>query len=154
MPEAAEVATSNVYALNTGDGGASRLRLLDQVYGPSTRRMLLDAGLGERTRALDLACGIGRVSCWMASRTGPASAVVAADVNTDQLVVARLHCSTCEHLSTVEYIEANAYETGLPEESFDLVHMRLLLCHLTEPFKVLREATACSSQAGFSSARI
>jgi len=139
MGEGAKGTASDVYALDTGESGAARLRLLDQVYGPSTRRMLLDAGLGEGTRALDLACGIGAVSCWMASRIGPAGALVAGDVNPDQLVVAKSHCSKCEHTPPVEYIETSAYDTGLPEESFDLVHTRLLLCHLTEPAKALRE---------------
>jgi SAM-dependent methyltransferase len=139
MPEGAKGTASDVYALDTGDSGAARLRLLDQVYGPFTRRMLLDAGLDEETRALDLACGIGSIACWMASWIGPAGAVVAGDVNPDQLVVAKSHCSKCEHLPTIDYIEANAYDTGLPAESFDLVHMRLLLCHLTEPAKALRE---------------
>jgi SAM-dependent methyltransferase len=33
----------------------------------------------------------------------------------------------------------SAYATGLPSGSFEIVHMRLLLCHLTEPKKVLPE---------------
>jgi SAM-dependent methyltransferase len=39
-----------------------------------------------------------------------------------------------------EYIEVNAYDTGFASGSFDIVHMRLLLCHLTDPLKVLTEA--------------
>jgi SAM-dependent methyltransferase len=139
MAEGAKGTASDVYVLGTGEAAADRLRLLDEVYGPSTRKMLLDAGLGPGTRALDLACGIGAVSCWMATQVGPMGSVVAADVNPDQLVVSKWHCAKCDHLP-IDYIEASAYATGFPDESFDLVHMRLLLCHLTEPAKVLREA--------------
>lgn len=139
VKEGSKGSASDVYALDTGDAGAARLRLLDQVYGPSTRRMLRDAGLGEGTRALDLACGIGAVSCWMANQVGVTGAVVAGDVNPDQLVVAKGHCARCAHPAPIQYIEASAYDTGLAAESFDLVHMRLLLCHLTEPAKALRE---------------
>lgn len=138
MAEGAKGTATDVYVLDTGDAGAERLRLLDKVYGPSTREMLLDAGLGEGKRALDVACGIGAVSCWMATQVGPAGSVVAADVNPDQLVVSKWHCAKCEHLP-IEYVEASAYATGFADECFDLVHMRLLLCHLTEPGKVLRE---------------
>ena len=139
MAEGAKGTATDVYVLGTGEAAADRLRLLDEVYGPSTRKMLLDAGLGPGRRALDLACGVGAVSCWMAAQVGAMGSVVAADVNPDQLVVSKWHCAKCDHLP-IEYIEASAYETGFPDESFDLVHMRLLLCHLTEPAKVLREA--------------
>lgn len=138
--EGAKGTASDVYALDTGDSGADRLRLLDRVYGSSTRRMLLDAGLREGTRALDLACGIGAVSCWIAKQVGLKGSVVAGDVNPDQLVVAKGNCAKCDHPVAIDYAEVSAYETGFPDESFDLVHMRLLLCHLTEPAKVLREA--------------
>jgi len=138
MVEGAKGTASDVYLLGTGDAAAERLRLLDKVYGPSTRTMLRDAGLREGMRVLDLASGIGAVSCWLATQVGPTGSVIAADVNPDQLVVAKWHCAKCEHLP-IDYIEASAYETGFPAESFDLVHIRLLLCHLTDPARVLRE---------------
>jgi ubiquinone/menaquinone biosynthesis C-methylase UbiE len=140
LQQGAKGTTDDVYALDTGEAGAARLRLLDHVYGPATRSMLSDAGLKEGTRALDLACGIGAVTCWMASRVGVKGSVVAADINPDQLLVAKSHCAECRHPAAITYIHASAYESGLEEESFDLIHMRLLLCHLTEPAKVLREA--------------
>jgi ubiquinone/menaquinone biosynthesis C-methylase UbiE len=137
--DGAKGTANDVYALDTGDSGAPRLRLLDHVYGASTRRMLEEAGLSKGSRILDLACGIGAVSCWLANEAGATGQVVAGDVNPDQLVVAKWHCAKCEHPAPIQYIETSAYATGLPAESFDIVHMRLLLCHLTEPDKVLNE---------------
>jgi ubiquinone/menaquinone biosynthesis C-methylase UbiE len=137
--DGAKGTASDVYALDTGDAGAARLRLLDQVYGASTRRMLQEGGLSKGSRVLDLACGIGAVSCWLANEVGATGEVVAGDVNPDQLVVAKWHCAKCEHPAPIQYIETSAYETGFPSESFDIVHVRLLLCHLTEPEKVLHE---------------
>ena len=139
VTDGAKGTASDVYALDTGDAGAARLRLLDQVYGTSTRRMLQEAGLARGSRVLDLACGVGAVSCWLANEAGATGQVVAGDVNPDQLVVAKWHCAKCEHPAPIQYIETSAYATGLPSESFDIVHMRLLLCHLTEPEKVLDE---------------
>lgn len=104
VTDGARGTASDVYALDTGDTGAARLRLLDQVYGASTRHMLQEAGLRKGS-----------------------------------LVVAKWHCAKCEHPAPIQYIETSAYSTGLPSGSFDIVHMRLLLCHLTEPEKVLEE---------------
>ena len=137
--DGAKGSASDVYALETGEAGAARLRLLDEVYGTCTRRMLREAGLRAGSRVLDLACGIGAVSCWLAGQVGATGKVIAGDVNPDQLVVAKWHCAKCEHPAPIEYIETSAYATGLPAESFDIVHMRLLLCHLTDPEKVLAE---------------
>lgn len=134
-----QVTTGDAYALKTGDSGAERLRLLDRVYGASTRRMLLEAGLKPGMRVLDMACGVGTVTCWIAEQVGASGSVVAADVSPDQLRVARATWESCEGLPPVEYIEASAYDTGLPAESFDLVHTRLLLCHLNRPEDAIRE---------------
>ena len=127
------------YVLTTGDNGADRLRLLDKVYGASTRRMLLEAGLRPGMRVLDVACGVGTVTCWIAEQVGERGAVVAADISPDQLAVARETWASCEGLQPVEFIEASAYDTGLPAESFDLVHTRLLLCHLNRPEDAIAE---------------
>jgi SAM-dependent methyltransferase len=139
MAEGAKGTASDVYVLGTGSHGAERLRLLDDVYGAFTRQLLIEAGVGPGKRVLDIACGVGTVSCWLAGKVGPTGSVVAADVNPDQLVVAKGYWSECEDLQPVEFIEASAYNTGLPSESFDIVHCRLLLCHLTKPADVLRE---------------
>jgi 2-polyprenyl-3-methyl-5-hydroxy-6-metoxy-1,4-benzoquinol methylase len=148
MAEGAKGTATDVYLLDVGEAAAARLRLLDQVYGASTRRMLLEAGLREGSRVLDLACGVGAVSCWLASQVGATGKVIAGDVNPDQLVVAKWHCAKCDHPAPIEYMEANAYDTGLASGSFDIVHMRLLLCHLTDPLKVLIEAYRLLKRGG------
>lgn len=139
MAEGAKGTSTDAYTLDTGAAAAARLHLVDEVYGASTRRILLEAGLKPGMRVLDLACGVGTVSCWMAAIVGPTGSVVGVDVNPDQLAVARGHWAQCEGLPPVEFMEASAYETGLPSESFDLVHCRLLLCHLQTPAVAIAE---------------
>lgn len=128
-----------VYVLTTGDSGAARLRLLDEIFGDSTRRMLLEAGLRPGMRVLDMACGVGTVSCWLAGQVGPTGRVVAADISAAQLTVARSAWEACGDLPEIEFVEASAYDTGFAAESFDLVHCRLMLCHIERPEAVLRE---------------
>jgi ubiquinone/menaquinone biosynthesis C-methylase UbiE len=131
---------ANTYVLDTGsESAAARLRLVDEVYGTSTRLMLREAGLKPGMRVLDMACGVGTVSCWMAGEVGPTGKVVAADISAGQLEVARATWKACADLPEIEFVEASVYDTGLPAESFDLIHARLLLCHLDQPDKALRE---------------
>ena len=42
-------------------------------------------------------------------------------------------------LNNIKFIEGNAYNTGLPHNSFDLVYCRFLLMHLDEPSNALKE---------------
>jgi len=133
-------ASVDTYVLATGAGSpAARLHLVDEVYGASTRQMLLEAGLKPGMRVLDMACGAGTVSCWLARQVGPTGKVVAADISDAQLDVARAEWEAHSDLPEIEFVEASAYDTGLPSESFDIVHARLLLCHLDQPHKALRE---------------
>jgi ubiquinone/menaquinone biosynthesis C-methylase UbiE len=139
MAEGAKGTAADAYVLDTGDIGAARLRLLDEVYGGFTRRLLMEGGLKAGMRVLDMACGTGPVSCWMAGVVGFSGSVVGVDANPDQLVVARQNWEACEGLRPIEFLEASAYDTGLPAEEFDLVHCRFLLCHLTSPVEALKE---------------
>src|SRR5260370_30912855 len=140
MTESDDAAPQSTYVLATGAGDpAARLRLVDEVYGASTRQMLLEAGLSPGMRVLDVACGVGTVSCWMAGQVGPTRQVVAVDISSAQFDVARETWKAFSDLPEIDFIEASAYGTGLPGESFDIVHARLLLCHLDQPDKALRE---------------
>lgn len=125
--------------LTAGAQAAARLKLLDDVYGLSTRRNLLDGGLRSGMRVLDMGCGLGTLACWMAARVGPKGCVVTADESPDQLALARETWAACGDEQPVQFMEASAYATGMPARSFDLVHCRLLLCHLSRPEEALRE---------------
>jgi ubiquinone/menaquinone biosynthesis C-methylase UbiE len=130
---------SDVYVLETGDCGAARLQMQDEIYGASTRQMMLDSGLCAGMRVLDLACGTGIMSHWIAKQVGPTGTVVGGDISRDQLAYARAQGAHGEASRPPEFVELNAYDTGLPAASFDMVHCRLLLCHLERPADALRE---------------
>jgi SAM-dependent methyltransferase len=65
--------------------------------------------------------------------------VVGVDNNQDQLRYARDQWKPGLGSNPPEFVEADAYNTGFPSESFDMVHCRLLLCHLERPLDALRE---------------
>lgn len=139
---------SRDYVLVTGDAGAARLALLHEVYGGSTEALLTEVGLSRGMRAVDLGCGTGTVSRWMAKRVGSEGAVVGIDVSSAQLEVARREALQ-SRLPQLQFCQADAYATGLPRESFDVVYCRFLLCHLARPEQALQEMRALLKAGGW-----
>ena len=134
------------YVLATGEGGESRLRLLETLYGPATETLL-----GELVRpgmsVIDVGCGIGTVIAWLAGAVGPTGSVVGLDSSADQLAIA--HASVTERgLAQVRLVEADACATGLPRDSFDVVCCRSLLSHLEDPGSAVREMAALAAPGG------
>ena len=64
--------------------------------------------------SIELGCGTGYVSCWL-ERLGAAATGI--DASKEQLTTARRLAG--EHGSSINFIEGNAEDTGLPDESFD-----------------------------------
>jgi SAM-dependent methyltransferase len=125
------------YVLATGSAAAHRLQILHSLYGQGARRVLLQAGLKPGMRVADLGCGVGMVTTLLAELVGPTGEVVGVDFSGAQIAQARELLPP--GLSNVRFVEASATDTGLPQESFDLVYCRFLLIHLTEPEQALRE---------------
>jgi SAM-dependent methyltransferase len=135
----AKGSTGDPYAFETGDGGAARLLMQDKIYGATTRQMMLDSNLGVGMRVLDLACGTGIVTHWIAKQVGSTGTVVGGDINREQLEYARTQWVQSEESRPPEFMEVNAYDIAFPSDSFDMVHCRLLLCHLQRPLDALGE---------------
>src|SRR5262249_56747615 len=84
---------------------------------------------------------------WFADKVGPEGQIIAVDVSADQLAVAR-RSAEVRGLDNIHFVRASAYDTGLPRDYFDVVHCRLLLCHLVRPLDGLREMAAISRPSG------
>jgi SAM-dependent methyltransferase len=125
------------YVLATGSAAANRLRILHSVYGPGARRALTRAGIRKGMRVADLGCGVGMVTQMLAELVGPSGTVVGVDFSGPQIEQARALLPA--GMTNASFLEASATDTGLPEESFDLVYCRFLLIHLMEPDLALRE---------------
>lgn len=126
------------YVLPTGASDAARLDVIHEVYGPISFRGLEAAGIGNAHRAADIGCGTGTMSRWLAERMGDGSKVDAVDISEDQLDVART-LQPAAGAGTITYSLASAYEPTLPEAQYDIVFVRLVLCHLKEPNKAVAE---------------
>jgi len=126
------------YALATGAAAVHRLMILHNVCSPVGRRVLLKAGLKPGMQVVDFGCGIGAVTRMIGDMIGPSGSVTGVDASAAQLEQAR-NISGCQGYTNVSFVQADACNTGLPRNSFDLVYCRFLLLHLPDPASCLRE---------------
>jgi ubiquinone/menaquinone biosynthesis C-methylase UbiE len=126
------------YVLETGELGAKRLSLLNQVYGDATRSLLGTAGVAAGSHVVDFGCGTGNVSMEIAKLVGANGSVTGVDASPDQLAIGRSQATT-NGLTNVKFVESSVYGTSLPESHFDFAYARLILCHLQRPLDALRE---------------
>jgi SAM-dependent methyltransferase len=143
----AEAAMGDQYILATGADGAARLTLLDEVYGPDPMRIMTTIGVPRGGRVADIGCGTGNTTRWFADKVGPEGLITAVDASADQLAVAQ-STAEADGLGNIHFVRASAYDTGLPRDHFDVVHCRLLLCHLVRPLDALREMAAITRPGG------
>src|SRR5258708_476336 len=142
-----EAIVDDRYILATGTAGAARLALLDQVYGPDAERIMTAIGIPRGGRVGDIGCGTGNTARWFANKVGPEGQTIAVDISADQLAVAQ-SSAEASGLGNIHFVRASAYGTGLPRDHFDVVHCRLLLCHLVRPLDALREMAAIARPGG------
>ena len=126
------------YALATGEAAVQRLFVLHSIYFPAGRRLLLHAGLRPGMRVADFGCGVGAVTKALAEMVGPSGHVTGIDADAAQIEQASRYCSAAG-LRNVDFRTADACNTELPAQSFDLVYCRFLLLHLPDPAACLRE---------------
>lgn len=135
------------YMLATGEKAISRLDLLDRIFGPATRHLLSAAGLCSGMRVAEIGCGIGLTARWVSTRVNPGGSVVGVDSSSEQLRIGEKSAAEAG-TTNLSFREGNAYETGLPRDSFDLVYSRFLLCHLADPAKALGEMNSLLKRGG------
>lgn len=89
------------------------------LLGPWSQGLVAAAEIRPDEQVLDLACGTGVVTRAAAVQLGPKGSVTGLDLNPGMLEVAKAHGNpgSCK----MQWVEASALETGLPDASFDVV---------------------------------
>ena len=103
-----------------------RLRLQARVWEPEVEIWLDSIGVQPGWRCLDMGCGAMGVLGPLSRRVGSHGSVVGLDRDVQQLAAARAYVSE-NRLANVEIVEADAYASSLPSDSFDFVHARFLI---------------------------
>ncbi len=106
-----------------------RLELLERHADPTSFRRLRATGVGPGWNCLEIGAGRGSVARWLAQEVLPYGNVTALDLDTSLL----------DWLDepNVEVVEGDVLEIDLPEESYDLIHTRLVLMHIPERRRAL-----------------
>lgn len=101
-----------------------RLRMIELVFDPVSRRRILATGLQAGWRCLEVGPGAGSIMTWMGEAVGPTGQVLAVDLDSKFL-------SEAER-PNVSVMRADIRTAQLPSRSFDVVHARYVLIHLSE----------------------
>ncbi|PJE81956.1 class I SAM-dependent methyltransferase [Yersinia kristensenii] len=116
----------------------ARLRTLECVFDPLSKTVFEQLDLPDKPAILDLAAGAGSLAGWLAKRF-PDAIVTATDIDTRFLI----------DIPGIRVITHNAVTDDFPAASFDVVHARALLCHLTEREDVLTRAVSWVRPGGW-----
>src|SRR3990167_7136072 len=130
MPEAAMTSS---YIIKGGEAGRARLSVLSEAMAEATGSLLDRAGAWDGRRALDAGCGGGDVSRDLARRVGPSGQVVGIDADGAKIAAAR---DAAADLPRLSFRAGDAIAAG-PGGPFDVIYVRFLLSHLTDPVGAL-----------------
>jgi ubiquinone/menaquinone biosynthesis C-methylase UbiE len=140
-------ARSGSYPIARRSGEIERLRIQATAIEFDAEVMLDRIGVGAGWRCLDLGCGPGSFLPLLGRRVGPTGRVVGLDADPVMLEAARTW-GAAQGNGNVELVEGDAYRTGLPPGSFDLVHVRFLAGTAGRAEDLLREAMALARPGG------
>ena len=141
---------ADVYALGADTDETARLRRQSEELQPEARALLArlgELGLRPGQAALDLGCGPRGILDLLAEAVGPGGRVVGLDADPAHVTAARQYAFN-QGLANVEVLAGDARHTGLPAESFDLVHTRTLLVTIPEPAEVVAEMARLAKPGG------
>jgi SAM-dependent methyltransferase len=113
-------------------------QLAPAMFAPWAPVLLDTARVQPGERAIDIACGTGVVTRLAATRVGRHGRIVGLDINAAMLAVARSHADAAD-AAPIEWLEADAQATLLPDASFDVALCQQGLQQFPDPLTALRE---------------
>ena len=114
------------YLADQHAGQLSRLRTLERVFDPLSQAFFAQLDLAGKSTILDLGAGAGSLAGWLAKRY-PEATVTVTDIDTRFLT----------DIPGIQVLTHDARTDNFPAASFDVVHVRALLCHLCEREDIL-----------------
>lgn len=142
MTAAANLGTGDAYVFaNTKATAARRLALLTEIFDPITQSCLSRIGIAPGWSCWEVGAGSGTIASWLLSCVGSSGRVLATDLEPRFL-------ATLRH-PNLSVLRHDVVRDAPPAESFDLVHARLLLCHLPEREAVLDQLIRALKPGGW-----
>jgi SAM-dependent methyltransferase len=125
--------------------------LLDRQLGDVGRRTMDALAPRPGERLIDVGCGCGQTTLELASRVGPAGAVLGLDISQPMLAVARSRAAAAG-VKQVELREADAQTHALPEGAFAAIFSRFGVMFFEDPpaaFRNVRRALVRGGRLAF-----
>ena len=104
---------------------------------PATDALAHHAQINESTHVLDLCCGLGGPARYLAYHYG--CRVTGVDLNTDRLAGAVRLTERTKLQDRVLFHHANALQTGLADETFDVIVSQEAFCHIPNKKTLMTE---------------
>jgi SAM-dependent methyltransferase len=138
----------------SGDKELDRLRGLESLFDPNSKQRLADLGVSDGWQCLEVGCGAGSIALWLAEQVGSTGRVVAVDLDPrffqghDRIQGHdRANLDVRQHDILTDRLEDS---TGrLEDSSFDLVHARAVLEHLSDPQRALERMVSAVRPGGW-----
>ena len=140
--------SESLYIHGTAPEEQQRLSLLNHLLNDAA---LPRVGLVGGERILDVGSGLGQFTRSMARLAGPSGRVIGVERSVEQLTEARRLAVADQEEKLVDFRQGNAIALPLRHEewgSFDIVHTRFLLEHVTDPLAVVRMMVEAVRPAG------
>ena len=119
---------------------ATRFSALATIFDPGTIRHLIEIGVTKGRTCLEIGAGGGTIADWLCDRVGPEGRVMATDIDTQYL--------NSLNKPNLDLRRHDIARDVLPKETFDLVHVRLVLVHLPERDEVLTRIVSALKPGG------
>ncbi len=137
-----------VYTLGSDPEEQARLERQAEELREYTEALLDRVPAAAGAQAVDLGCGPRGALEVLSQRVGPAGRVVGLDVEPAHVELARQLVRE-RKLDNVLVSQGDARRSGLPPDSFDLVHARLVLVTIPEPEAVMEEMVRLTKPGGW-----
>lgn len=118
-----------------------RLRALEAMFDDASIHFLGRLGVSPGWRCLEVGAGAGGVARWLADQVGPTGQVLATDVDPRFL--------DSDGRSNLEVAQHDILSDPLPHGSFDLVHARAVLEHISDRHQALARMVAAVRPGGW-----
>jgi predicted O-methyltransferase YrrM len=135
---------SSPYQLdNSAPHTADRFASLQTLFDPVTVRHLEAIDVQAGWRCLEVGAGSGSIARWLAARTGPTGHVLATDLDPHLITI-----GSANGQATIEVRRHDITSDPLPASTFDLIHARLVLMHLSDRQAVLTHMVTALKPGG------
>jgi len=126
---------------HSAEDESRRLELLQQRLDPLTKRRIQRLGIGKGARCLEIGGGRGSITRWLSEVAGPGGRVVATDLQVGFL--------SAIDASNIEVIRHDIRTGTFPPGSFDLIHTRAVLMHISPGVDLLRRIVTWLAPGGW-----